>query len=109
MTDNIEQTDPDLWDAARKEAVRRHNMEPCRNLGTAVSLNAHARTLLELGWRPPEKVSDAVLCWREYMAEVWFSQAKAYRNGDLDHFMENATDHSAITFALAWAAERAAK
>ena len=96
MTDNIEQTDPDLWDAAREEAARRLDAEPGAaagyefTAGTNIGNRAHARTLLELGWRPPEKVSDAVLCYNDWMAGLH----------------TGASYKDAITFALAWAAER---
>ena len=58
--------------------------------GTTVALEAHARTLLELGWRPPHEGSAAALCHRDWMAGLH----------------TGASYKDAITFALAWAAER---
>lgn len=61
MTDDTQHPGPALWDAAREEAVRRNLRE-----GLGGYTNAHARTLLELGWRPPEKVSDDGLTKEDY-------------------------------------------
>ena len=92
---------PEQWDAALEEAVRRWIAElgPIKIAIThkakgSRAVRAHARTLLELGWRPEEKVSDAVLCWRE-------QTGCDYTPHPEDHRFE------IITHALKWAADRA--
>ena len=56
---------PEQWDAAREEAVRRWitELEPTNLALTHKAkgsrcVRAHARTLLELGWRPEEEADE---------------------------------------------------